>query len=174
MSISLYDLSVGTYTQIVEAATGFLQKGAEHCREKGLDPAELVDARLYPDMANFHFQVVCITHHSLGAIRSLESGAFSPPSYPEVDYAGLQKMTATTLETLRGLDRAKVDALGGGQVVFRMGKMELPFTAENFIRTFSLPNFFFHATTAYDLLRSKGVSIGKIDFLGKMAIGVQS
>ena len=69
-------------------------------------------------------------------------------------------------------DPETINALAGKTVIFKLGANEMPFTAENFALSFSLPNFYFHATTAYDILRMKGVEIGKMDFLGKMRIGV--
>ena len=171
MPYSFYDLTVGSYVQIVEAATGILQKGADHFAAEGIDLAEVVETRLIPDMANFHFQVTSVTHHSLGAVNAFKSGEFRPPRYDDCDYAALQAMTAATLDELKAQSREEIDALGDGKVVFKIGGNEIPFTAENFALSFSLPNFYFHATTAYDILRMKGVPIGKRDFLGAMKAG---
>jgi hypothetical protein len=172
MPISFYDLTVGTYVQIVEAATNVLRKGADHFAADGTDPAEIVETRLIADMANFHFQVTSLTHHSLGAVNAFKSGDFRPPSYPACGYPELQAMTEKTLEELKAQSRDEIDALADGKVVFKIGGREIPFTAANFALSFSLPNFYFHATTAYDILRSKGVPLGKRDFLGAMKAGV--
>jgi len=172
MTVSFYDLTIGSYVQIVEAAVGVLQKGADHFAAKGIDPAEIVETRLIPDMANFHFQVTSVTHHSLGAVHAFKSGEFRPPKYPPCGYAELQAMTRNTLDELKAQSRDEIDALAGGRVVFKLGGNEIPFTAENFAVSFSLPNFYFHATTAYDILRMKGVPIGKRDFIGAMKAGV--
>jgi hypothetical protein len=172
MAISFYDLTIGSYVQIVEATTGFLQKGADHFAAEGVDLAEIVETRLIPDMANFHFQVTSVTHHSLGAINAFKSGEFRPPKYPPCGYAELQAMTRDTLGELKAQSRDEIEALAGGKVAFVIGGNEIPFTAENFALSFSLPNFFFHATTAYDILRMKGVPIGKRDFIGAMRAGV--
>ncbi len=75
-----------------------------------------------------------------------------------------------TREALEQLAPADVDALEGKDVVFQIRDTRIPFTAEGFIQSFSLPNFYFHATTAYDILRSKGVPLGKRDFLGRMRL----
>ena len=171
MPVSFYDLTVGTYTQIVEASIGVLNKGADYCNEQGIALDEVVASCLVDDMANFHFQVVCITHHSLEALNGMKSGEFLPPNYEARDYAGLQALTAGTLDTLRGMSEAEVNDLAGGSLVFKLGGNEIPFTNENFALSFSLPNFYFHATTAYDILRSKGVPVGKRDFLGAMKVG---
>jgi len=173
MPISLYDLSVGTYLQMVGATAGFLDKGAGYCADNKIAPGDVVATRLYPDMANFHFQVVCVAHHSIGAIRGIESGEFGPPTdYPDTDYAGLQQLISSTLDELNALEADSINALSGGNVTFKLGDNQIPFTNENFIQTFSLPNLYFHATTAYDILRMQGVPLGKRDFLGAMKIGV--
>lgn len=171
MSTSFYDLTVGSYVQIVEAFAGVLQKGAEHFAAEGIDPAEIVGARLIPDMANFHFQATSVTHHSIGAVNAFKSGEFYPPKFEDCDYAALQAMTAKTLDELKGQTREEIDALADGKVLFKMSAMEIPFTTENFALSFSLPNFYFHATTGYDILRMKGVPIGKLDFLGPIKAG---
>jgi hypothetical protein len=171
MSVSFYDLTVGSYTQIVEAAAGVLQKGADHCQEKGVGLDDVIATCLIDGMANFHFQVVCITHHSLEALKAMKSGEFLPPNYEQRDYAGLQSLTRDTLETLKGMDPEEVNGLADGNLVFKLGGNEIPFSNRNFALSFSLPNFYFHATTAYDILRSKGVPLGKRDFLGAMKIG---
>lgn len=173
MSTSLHDLTVGTYLQIGGALAAVLDKGAAHCAEQGIDLNEIVEARLHPDMAQFRFQVFCVAHHSLGTIRAFESGEFGPPSgYETYDYSALQTLLADTLKELAELDADTVDGLAGGRVTFRLGDMEMPFTTENFALGFSLPNFYFHATTAYDILRAKGVPIGKRDFMGQPPVGV--
>jgi hypothetical protein len=172
MTTSLYDLTVASYLQIARAVDGVLARGEAHCAEQGMDVATLTDARLAPDMADLRFQIACVAHHSIGAVRAFESGEFGPPSgHESLDYAGLRKLVTDAVADLEALDRDAVDALAGGTVTFRLGEMEIPFTTENFALSFSLPNFYFHATTAYDLLRSKGVKLGKRDFLGSMRVG---
>jgi hypothetical protein len=79
MATSLYDMSIPSYLQVLGAASGFMRKGAEHCAEHGLDPGELVEASLREDMLPFRFQVISICHHSLGAIRGIQEGVFTPP-----------------------------------------------------------------------------------------------
>jgi hypothetical protein len=172
MATSLYDLSIGSYLQTLGGAVTFLEKGATHIAQQGIDPAEIVSTSLYQDMAPFHFQAVCIVHHSLGAINGMRQGEFGPPAgFGELDYAGLQKLVADALDELKGLDAHDVNQLAGGEVIFKLGETQIPFTNENFVMSFSLPNLYFHATTAYDILRQKGVPLGKRDFLGPMRMG---
>jgi hypothetical protein len=166
MAISLYDVSVASFLQVLGGVAGFLEKGAAHFKQNDVDPASIVETRLYPDMLPFRFQVVAVAHHSLGAINGAKAGLFTPPGPSSADYAGLQKLIADTRSELQKLSRGEVDALEGKDVVFQLGERKMPFTAENFLMSFSLPNFYFHATTAYDILRMKGVPLGKRDFMG--------
>ena len=171
MAISLYDLSVPCFVQTLGGVSGFLDKGLAHCRENNLDPLEIVESRLHPDMLPFRFQIFSVAHHSLGAIEGVKNGAFLPPKPPpSLDYAGLQKVVTDAREALLALTPADVNALEGRDMAFQMRDSKIPFVAEDFLLSFSLPNFHFHATTAYDILRSKGVRLGKRDYLGKLRI----
>lgn len=169
MGVSLYDLSVGSYLQTLRAVQGFLQRGLDHCRDNNIDPQEIVATRLCGDMLPFAFQIVSVRHHSLGAIEGVKAGQFNPPrnGLPET-YADLQALVASAIEGLEALSRDEVDALADKDVTFAVGDFKLPFTGANFIMSFSLPNFYFHAATAYDILRHKGVPLGKRDFMGAM------
>jgi hypothetical protein len=171
MAISLYDLSVANYLQTVGAVEGFLGRGLDHCRDNNIDPAGIVDTRLFPDMLPFRFQLISVMHHSIGAIRGVKAGVFAPPGEaPAYDYAGLQKLMADTRAELAALSRDEVNALEGRDVVFQFRDFKMPFTAEGFLLSFSLPNFYFHAATAYDILRMKGVPLGKRDFMGALRL----
>jgi hypothetical protein len=172
MAVSLYDLSSVSFLQVLNAVDGFLEKGRSHFEAEGVDLDEIVNTRLIEDMNPFRFQVISVAHHSMGAMKGLASGEFAPPNgYGEPDYTGLQALVKEAIATVESFDAAKVAGLEGGQLVFKLGPNELPFTNENFIMSFSLPNFYFHAATAYDILRMKGVPLGKRDFLGSMRMG---
>jgi hypothetical protein len=169
MAIPLYDVSVASFLQVLGAVSGFLDKGAAHCKEKGIDLKEVVETRLYPDMLPFRFQVISVVHHTKGALDGVQAGVFTPPNgYGEPDYAGLQKLVADARAALQKLTPAAVNALEGKDVVFKLGERGMPFTAEGFLMSFSMPNVHFHATTAYDILRMKGVPLGKRDYMGAL------
>jgi hypothetical protein len=170
MAITLYDLSVGCFLQTLGAVEGFLAKGIAHCQEKGIDPNEIVETRLFADMLPFRFQVLAVAHHSAGALEGAKAGHFSPPGPSTADYAGLQKLVTDARTSLEKLAPGEVNALEGKDVVFSVRDMKLPFKAEGFLQSFSLPNFHFHATTAYDILRHKGVPLGKRDYMGRMKL----
>lgn len=171
MAISLYDLSVTSFLQTVGAVEGFLAKGLKHFEANGVDPQTIVETRLYPDMAPLHFQIASVAHHSLGAIQSAMSGAAGPPtSAAELDYAGLQALVKRAGDGLRAVQAEAVNSLEGRDVVFKFGDFKIPFVAEGFLMSFALPNVHFHATTAYDILRHKGVPLGKRDYLGALRV----
>jgi hypothetical protein len=169
MAISLYDLTVASYLQTLGAVSGFLERGLAHCRDNNIDPEEVVETRLYGDMLPFRFQLISVAHHSAGAIEGVKAGAFAPPSEARpLNYVELQGLVAEAREKLAKLTPAEVNALEGSDVTFQIRDFKLPFTAENFLMSFSMPNFYFHAATAYDILRSKGVPLGKRDFMGEL------
>ncbi|MBI3372621.1 MAG: DUF1993 domain-containing protein [Betaproteobacteria bacterium] len=169
MTISLYDISVANYVQSLGAVSGYLDRGLVHFRENNIDPEQIVETRLYPDMLPFRFQIQSVAHHSVGAIEGVKNGIFRPPSnLPNHDYAGLQALMAGARESLEKITPETINALEGTDVTFEIRNTKLPFTAEGFLLSFSLPNFYFHTTTAYDILRSKGVPVGKRDYLGTL------
>jgi len=167
MSISLYDASVASYLQVVGAVAAFLEKGRLHCSENNIEVDEVVSTRLHPDMLPFQFQIISVVHHSLGTMKSLSTGEFGPPTgYSDYDYAGLQGLVSETLEALQNYSADEVNTLSGGDVTFKLGERSMPFSTPNFVLSFSHPNVYFHAATAYDILRMKGVPLGKRDFMG--------
>jgi hypothetical protein len=169
MGVSLYDLSVASYLQGIGGVIGVLEKGAKHCAENNIDPNSLVETRIHADMFPLQFQIQSVTHHSIGAIEGCKKGTFGPPpSIGAQDYKGLQKMVADARDALTKVTAAEVNALEGRDMAFEMRGFKIPFTAEGFLMSFSLPNFYFHAATAYDILRMKGVPLGKRDYMGQM------
>ena len=171
MATSLYDLSVTCFLQTLGGVAGFLDKGLAHFTANNVDPNEIVEARLIPDMLPFRFQVQAVAHHSLGAIEGVKSGVFLPPSnLAPLDFRGLQKLIADTRERLKAMTPQEVNGFEGKDVTFQIGERKMPFVAEGFLLSFSLPNFHFHAATAYDILRMKGVPIGKRDYMGQFRL----
>ncbi len=171
MAISLYDISVASYLQTVAAVGGFLEKGLAFCREKNIDPEEIVESRIIADMKPFRFQIQQVAMHSIGAIELIKAGVRRPPGErPQHDYAGLQTLIKEADAALRKVTPAEIDKLEGAEVVLETGESKRVFAAEGFILSFSLPNFHFHATTAYDILRGKGVPLGKRDYMGALRL----
>lgn len=169
MAISLYDISVASSLQLLGGVSGFLEKGKSHCEAQSIKLEDIVKTRLYEDMLPFHFQVVSSVHHSLGSIKGIMAGEFGPPSgYDDTDYSGLQKLVTDAQAELEAMSADDVNAYSGKDVVFKVGGREMPFVAEQFVLSFSHPNMYFHAATAYDILRMKGTPLGKRDFMGPL------
>jgi hypothetical protein len=169
MSTSLYDLSVPTFLQTVRAVGKFLDRAVTHCADAGVDPESFVNARLFDDMAPFHFQIEAAWHHSVWGIEALKTGLFEPPALVgPVPFAALQGMIGKAETALETFTRDEVDGWAGKQLDLRIGPRRLAFTSETFILSFSLPNFHFHAVTAYDILRAHGVPLGKRDYEGRL------
>lgn len=172
MSISFYDASVGSYQQVLGSVAAILDKGAAFAAEGGIALEEIVATKLRDDMMPFHFQIVSVCHHSWGALQGMRDGRFAPPSFElDKDYQGLQALVREAQEGVASITESEAADLGDKSMVFVIGDREMPFTNENFLLSFSLPNFYFHATTTYDILRMVGVPLGKMDFLGKMKMG---
>jgi uncharacterized protein len=171
MGIPLYDATVLGFIQTVGAMEGVLQRGMSYCKEQGIDSNDIVLARLHPDMLPFRFQVFSIVKNSVGALENARSRLFGrPPEPPPLDYAGLQTLLADANAKLKTYERTEVNAFQGHEMVFHPGEHRMTFNIEDFLLSFSVPNFHFHATTAYDILRSKGAPIGKRDYLGQIRV----
>ncbi len=170
MAFSLYSATVPTFRRILTSIDGVMTKGKAFMAESELNESDVVGLRLIDDMLPFNFQVMSVAHHSAGALRGVQSGEFGPPQMQDLDYDGLQSLVQSSIEDLDEFTEEIVNSFEGNNVVFKMGGMEIPFTAEGFLMSFSLPNFYFHATTTYDLLRMKGAPLGKRDFLGQLDI----
>jgi hypothetical protein len=171
MTIKLSDVSLGTYKQLVAASLSIIKKAENHFTEQEINLDELSNMRLIEDMAPLSFQVFSIVHHSVGAIEALKSGEFGPPNTPDnLCFKDLVSMLEDANISLNEMTDEDINSTAGRDVIFKMGQIEWPFTSEDFILSFSLPNFYFHVTTMYDMFRIKGLNIGKLDFAGALRI----
>lgn len=169
MSLSLYQITVPSYLQLLHSLVKLVDKAQAHCQSNNLPDETLTEACLAEDMLPFAYQITSACHHSAGAIKGLVNGVFSPDRTPfPKDFAGLHARLAETIAYLDNVEDTAINDLVGKPMRFEMTNFRLDFTAENFALSFSLPNFYFHTTTAYDILRWQGLEIGKRDFLGKM------
>lgn len=183
MSISLYDLSVPTFLQTARAVRGCLDRTKNHCAETGADVEELVGARLYPDMAPLHFQIEALTHHAVWGVYAVQTGAFEPPPLVgPMPFADLIAMIGQAVTNLEAITPDELNACSGRKLdisLFRpvneanstaskWAPQTMAFTPETFLLSYSLPNFHFHAVTAYAILRSRGVPLGKRHYEGEL------
>jgi hypothetical protein len=171
MAFSLYAATVPSYCQILRAVAGLIDKAEAFCTEKALTPQDILEARLAVDMHPFAYQVKSTVVHSLGAIEGVRKGTFSPDTTnPPQDFPTLKAIIVESIATLEAIEATEVDSFVGRDMRFAFGDRHVDFTAENFLLSFSQPNFYFHAATTYDILRWKGLPIGKRDFTGKTRI----
>ena len=173
MTLALYAATVPTFRQILSSVSGLLKSAEAFCEEQALPAEALLQARLVEDMFPFSKQVMMTTVHSIGAIEAVRSGVFSPDLSPPLgSFRELQdrvRDAQTALESLRVDD---LDSLAGRPMRFEFGQIKMDYLVENFLLSFSQPNFYFHASTAYGILRMKGVPLGKRDFIGQPRIGL--
>jgi hypothetical protein len=169
MAFSLYDAIIPGNLQIIGSVDALVDKAQAFCAESGRPEQDFIQARLIDDMLPFSYQVKCVSEHSLGAIEGVRAGNYTPDtSAPPDSFAALKGKLAAAAEALGAIDRAEIDSFIGRDMQFSFGEMVIPFTAENFLLSFAQPNFYFHAATAYDIMRAEGVQIGKRDFLGQL------
>jgi hypothetical protein len=171
MALSLYDATIPSFRQTLGAVAGLLVTAESFCAEKGFAQQDIIEARLAEDMLPFAYQVKSTAVHSLGAIEGVRRGVFSPDMTPPPQtFTALRSRIAETLAALETIQPAEVETFIGRDMRFEFRERRLEFTAENFLLSFSLPNLYFHAATAYDILRWKGAHIGKRDFMGRLRL----
>lgn len=168
MPLSLYQASVPVFRQILGALDGLLDKAEAYAAERKIDPSVLLQTRLFPDMFPLVRQVQIACDHAKGAAARLAGVAV--PSYEDTEatLAELKARIARTLAFVDGFKPAQIDGAEERPVTLKLRHAELNFTGQHYLLHFALPNFFFHATTAYDILRHCGVPVGKRDFMGKV------
>ncbi|HEX8309996.1 MAG TPA: DUF1993 domain-containing protein [Chthoniobacteraceae bacterium] len=171
MQFSLYDAVVPSNLQILTSIDALLSKAEAFCAEQARAEADLIDARLAPDMLPFGYQVKSCAAHSFGGIEGVRAGTFSPDMSPwPTSFAGLHQVLQSAITNLKAMDRDAIDALADGDTQFAFRDTKMPFNGANFLLSFSQPNFYFHATTAYAILRAQGMKLGKRDFLGALRL----
>lgn len=166
--ISLYDAFVPSCLQLLGSVSGLIEKSKAHCDTQSIPPESLIEAKLAPDMFDFAYQVKSCAVHSIGAIEGVQKGSFSPDFAPSPSsFEGLEAKITDAIAGLKALSVADVEALSDKSISFTIkDKLLWTFVGKDFLLSFSQPNFYFHATTTYNILRMSGVSIGKRDFLG--------
>jgi hypothetical protein len=166
MSISMYTASVPLFRQILTSLSAILEKAESHADVKKIDPNALLQARLFPDMFPLVRQVQLATDFAKGAAARL--AGIEVPRYDDVetDFAGLQARLQKTLAFLDSVPREAIEGAAEREVTVGTGANQRQFKGLPYLLHYALPHFYFHATTAYDILRHNGVEIGKKDFIG--------
>jgi hypothetical protein len=167
MTFSIYQASVPVYSRRLEALSAILDKAAAYASKRKIDPAVLIQARLYPDMLPLARQVQIACSHAVRGSARL-SGA--EPTSLEDNANSIDELKALitkTLDLLKGVDAKKMEGMENRDITFPAGDRKLTLKGADYLLHFSMPNFYFHVTTAYDILRSNGLEIGKDDFMGE-------
>jgi hypothetical protein len=165
MSLSLYDVSVPVFRQYLTGLSGVLAKAQAH---DGLDEAELAGFRFYADMLPFTVQILLCVTHSAGAVGVLRAQPYAMPAMDTLGtLAGAKAAIDAAIAYLDGVKPGDITVGDEDDVAFTNPRgSKMTFGAKDYVLTFAYGNFFFHVTTVYDMLRHKGVPIGKRDFMG--------
>jgi hypothetical protein len=166
MSLSMYQASIPAYTQMLKSLSAVLKKAEAHCEAKKIDPSVFVNARLYPDMAPLSRQIQIATDQVKGGLARLTGS--EPPSWPDEEktFADLQARLKKALGFAASFKPEQIDGSETRDITMKIGGNDMTFKGQQFLINFSLPNFYFHIVTAYDILRHNGVEIGKRDYMG--------
>ena len=165
MTTSLYDLTVPTFIRNLENLSKILAKGEAFAADKGADPGDLLNARLVEDMGTLISQIQRASDSAKGVPVRFGFENIALPD-EEVTFADLQARIAKTIAYLKTVPRDAIEGKEEATVTLATPNRSFDFTGIGYVQNFALPNFYFHVTTAYALLRMKGVPIGKMDFLG--------
>ena len=167
MAISMYQCSVPVFVQFLTSLSAVLDKAAAYAEAKKVEPSVLLNTRLAPDMFPLVRQVRAATDHAVSACGRLAGVDMPSFANTEASIPELKERIAKTIDFLKGLKPAQIDRSEGKEI-----KITLPsgavreFTGQSLLLNNSLPNFYFHCTTAYDILRHCGIELGKRDFMG--------
>jgi hypothetical protein len=166
MPISMSQASAPRFAQMLKNLSGLLAKAQAHCEARKIDPLVLTASRLYPNMFPLSRQVQIACDAAKGAVARL--AGIEPPKHEDTEktFEELQARIAKTLDFIGSVKHAQIDGSEERAIVIKLPNRELNFKGEQFLQAFAMPNFYFHVTTAYDILRHNGVELGKSDFLG--------
>ncbi|WER47426.1 DUF1993 domain-containing protein [Cupriavidus sp. WKF15] len=166
MALSMYDVSIPAFIRALTNLSAILEKGAAHAQAQGLDPADLIQTRLIADMDPLSAQVQRASDAAKGCAARL--AGIDVPSYADTEatFPELQERIAKTVGFLKSIRPEQLDGSESRVIELKLRQGTVTFDGKSYLLGFALPNFYFHITTAYDILRHKGVQIGKMDYLG--------
>ncbi len=167
MSLTMYQAAVPPTARSLNNLAGILRKGAAHAAARGIEPAVLLQARLYPDMFPLVRQVQIATDIARRGLARLAGGEAPAMEDSETDFDELIERIGKTLTYLDSLRPEQIDGSETREIELPVRGETLHFDGQTFLLIFVLPNVYFHVTTAYDILRHNGVELGKRDYLGE-------
>ena len=167
MTISMHKASAPVFLRMLTNLDQLLAKAEDNAKARGFDPDLLVTQRLAPDMRPLSSQIQLASDSAKGAMARLSGG--TPPTMPDTETTidQLRARIAATIDYVKSVPAEAVDGSEERDVVLRTPSGDIPFKGLAFLTGFALPNFLFHVTTAYAILRHSGVPLGKLDFLGR-------
>jgi len=168
MSLSMYELSVPVFVRMLNHLSNILSKAEAHAKTTSVDPSELITFRLHPDMWSLAEQVRGACNFSIRAAARLSGSTLPQFDGKDDSFEALRQRIASTLKFVENVPRSGFEGSEAREIIFPTGEKENRFSGLDYLRNFALPNFYFHVTTAYDILRHKGVKLEKQDYLGKV------
>ncbi len=171
MSLSMYRASVPVFTRGLKATSAIIDKAAAHCAEKKIDPDVMINFRLAPDMLPFRAQIFIMADQAKGCAARLAGADVPAYADEEKTFDELKARIAKTVDFISGFKPEQIDGSEEKNIHLSFTttegqKIEFDFTGADYLTGFVTPNFYFHMSTAYGILRHQGVEIGKRDFLG--------
>ena len=169
MPLSLHAAYVPSALQMLGTARHLVDTAEKWCGENDCEQGEIIAARIHDDMLPWCYQVKCVAEHTQGSIEGVRAGVYSPDlNPPPTSFDALREKLQNAVEALKALGEEEMEGFIGQPMRFEFKDRSLDFTAEEFLLSFSQPNFYFHCSTAYNILRMKGLPVGKMDFMGRV------
>ncbi len=167
MSLSIYSISVPIFASMLSNMSHVLSKAEAWATERKIDPAVLLNGRLAPDMFTLKRQVQIATDHAKGAAARL--GGVEVPSFADTEesFADLQARIAKVRDFVLSVPQSGFEGAESHDIVLKVGGQDMTFPGAHYLQGFAFPNFYFHMTSAYAILRHNGVPLGKGDFFGR-------
>jgi hypothetical protein len=166
MAISMYSASAPVFAKMLENMLAWLDKAQAHAEARKFDPNNFLGLRLAPDMLPFSRQIQIASDNAKGPIARLAGIEIPKFEDNEASFDDLRARIRKTIEFVKSVPAEKFEGSEDREIVLPLRNRELRFNGENYLKHFAQPNFYFHCTTAYALLRHAGVELGKTDFLG--------
>jgi uncharacterized protein len=170
MSLSLYQASAPRFANTLKNLAALLDKTQAHCEAKKIDPLAITSFRLFPDMFPLNRQIYIATDTAKGAVARL--AGIEIPKYEDTEQsiAELKARIAKTVDFVMSVPAARIDGSADKDIAMKAGGKDVVFKGAQYLLGHAYPNFYFHCTTAYNILRHNGVEVGKRDFLGTIVL----
>ncbi|WP_044874202.1 DUF1993 domain-containing protein [Pseudomonas sp. LFM046] len=166
MSLSMYEASLPVLARMLGNLSNILKKAEANAQARGIEPKVLIESRLAPDMYPLARQVQIASDMAKGCAARLAGVEVPSWADTETSFEELQARITKTLDFIKGIDASQLDGSESRTVVLKMRSGEISFSGRDYLLGFAMPNFYFHITAAYAILRHNGVDVGKMDYLG--------